>query len=94
MSAFAYGAPSNGTVMRCEFCNQKLVGHPQVVSIPGQGLAHPHCYTTAQFNRRVFEGVDIAALDDERLSLLRELVVTEVNSRQRDRASGLGVELF
>ena len=80
--------------MRCEFCSHKLVGHPEVVSIPGQGLAHYNCFVTAQFRRRIFEGLDIAALDDQRLSLLHELVVTELNSRQREVAPEQAIELF
>lgn len=69
--------------MRCIYCDIYLVGHPEVVSIPGQGLAHHNCFITAQFRSRRFRGLDIKELSDDCLAQLRELVLTETNERNR-----------
>lgn len=79
--------------MRCMYCDLNLVGHSEVTSIPGQGLAHYNCFITAQFQSRRFRGLDIAALSDSCLAQLKELVLTEANERNRDD-SGADIELF
>ncbi len=79
--------------MRCMYCDLNLVGHSEVTSIPGQGLAHYNCFITAQFQNRCFRGLDIRALSNDCLERLKELVLTEVNERNR-AYTGPDIELF
>lgn len=79
--------------MRCEFCTHNVVGHPEVVNIPGQGIAHYNCFIAHQFHRRIFRGVDLSTLCEEGLRELEDLVRTERNARTPDSAS-LAIELF
>ena len=80
--------------MRCEYCLNPVVGHLDVLTVPGVGPAHGNCHINHQFQQRVFFGVDIAALGDSELSVLEELVKTERNQRSKDNAEHMDFELF
>ena len=79
--------------MRCEFCTHNVVGHPNVVSIPGQGIAHQNCFIAYQFHRRIFHGINLSKLCEDGLRELEDLVKTERNARKPDSDSQ-AIELF
>lgn len=78
--------------MRCCYCNHPVVGNPDVTIVPSSGPAHAGCHHRALASRRVFKNIELARLTDAELLELREMVLTEANSRQV-QAGGF-LELF
>jgi hypothetical protein len=50
--------------------------------VPGIGPAHDICYQTRLTSERIFNGLNIAQLDDIQFNELSDLVLMERNSRQ------------
>lgn len=80
--------------MRCVYCGNPVVGHPEVITVTGVGAAHSSCYMNHQFSQRVFRGVDISVLCCDELRLLEELVKTERNLRSKASDDCMDFELF
>lgn len=80
--------------MRCEYCAAGVVGQRDVMTVPGLGPAHIHCFRNFQFQQRIFRGVDISTLADSELLQLEELVKTERNQRTKIADPDFGFELF
>lgn len=82
--------------MRCLFCDKKMliegsqVGTP--ITLPGRGIAHSLCAEKDLIERRVFGSIQLATLPQSDLYELRELVLTEINSREGH--SGEEIDLF
>ncbi len=66
--------------MKCVFCNKSVHG-PNGMSVPGHGSAHRQCFQANEALRRTFQSLDIQALTDQELVELKDLVLSEENSR-------------
>jgi len=62
------------------------------MSIPGEGVAHRHCFQAHEALRRTFQSLDITRLNDQELTELKDLVLAEENYRKRDSEDD--IELF
>ena len=80
--------------MRCVYCCIAVVGHREVMTVPGLGAAHSTCHINHQFQQRIFRGIDIAMLGDSDLAVLEELVKTERNQRSKSSLEPMDFELF
>ena len=78
--------------MRCIYC-EKTVAGSDGVTVPQLGPAHQTCFQINQALKRTFQNLDISSLNDSELTDLKDLVLAEVNTRQRDD-TGNDVELF
>jgi hypothetical protein len=78
--------------MKCIFCNKPVFGD-KGITVPTQGPAHQNCYQANEALRRTFQHLDISALNDQELVDLKDLVLAELNTRNRDDDSN-DVELF
>ena len=78
--------------MRCIFCNKPVYGNDGV-TVPQKGPAHQNCYQANEALRRTFQHLDITALNDQELVDLKDLVLAEINSRNRTDNDG-DIELF
>ena len=67
--------------MRCNYCEKPVLG-ASPVTVPGIGPAHDICYQTRLTSERIFNGLNIAQLDDIQFNELSDLVLMERNSRQ------------
>ena len=79
--------------MNCLFCNKTVVGQSPI-TVPGEGFAHRHCFQAHQALKRTFQTLDISQLTDSELAELKEMIISEENSRQRPEEDGGDVELF
>ena len=77
--------------MNCIYCG-KLVYGENGMNVPNLGVAHQQCFQAYQTLKRTFQNLDITALNDQELVELKDLVLTELNSRQRDSIGD--IELF
>ncbi len=77
--------------MRCPYCRQTVVGEKQVKIIAGEGPAHVRCYEQSVMSQRHFSGLELPKLSDEMLYELREMLLSEINSRS---PSAQEIELF
>ncbi len=66
------------------------VGTP--ITLPGRGIAHALCAEQDLIERRVFGSIQLATLPQSDLYELRELVLTEINSREGH--AGEEIDLF
>ena len=78
--------------MRCTYCNGNVVGDPDVVVLVGEGPAHRSCYERHTVTSRVFGELNIQTLDNQSLVELKEMVLTELNSRHLTQEED--IELF
>ncbi len=82
--------------MRCNFCQKEVLG-ARPITVPGLGPAHDICYQSHLVSKRIFAGLNIAALDDSQLTELSDLVLMEKNARMSailGNAREFEVELF
>ena len=79
--------------MRCIFCNKPVYG-ADGVTVPHSGPAHQSCYQANEALRRTFQHLDITELNDQELIDLKDLVLAEINSRNRKEDDGGDIELF
>lgn len=77
--------------MNCMFCGKPVVGQSPV-TVPGEGLAHAHCYQAHQALQRTFQSLDISELSDTELTELKDLVLSEENARKPNHDDD--IELF
>ena len=77
--------------MKCIYCDKAVFGHGGL-TVPSQGPAHTPCYQANQALKRTFQSLDITQLIDQELFELKELVITEENSRKREEYED--IELF
>ena len=63
------------------------------MTVPGKGPAHSQCYQADEALKRTFQQLDITSLNDEELFELKELVLSEENSRKREGEDS-DIELF
>jgi len=66
--------------MRCNYCKKIVLGG-NPITVPGIGPAHEVCYQTRLTSERIFQGLNIAELDDLQFNELSDLVLMERNSR-------------
>lgn len=78
--------------MNCLFCSKTVVGQSPI-TVPGEGLAHLHCFQAHQALKRTFQSLDISQLTDSELAELKEMIIAEENARGRQVDDG-DVELF
>lgn len=78
--------------MRCIFCEKPVAG-AEGITVPMKGPAHQRCFQVDEALRRTFQSLNISALNDQELTDLMDLVLAEVNSRNKS-ADDSGVELF
>ena len=77
--------------MRCPYCRKSVVGVKEVKILAGEGPVHLSCYERSVMSQRIFEGLDLPKLSDDSLFELREMLLSEINSRS---ASADEIELF
>jgi len=80
--------------MRCVYCNDHVVGKPDVVVVQGKGPAHELCFqrSLADMNKRQFAGLDLSNLRESTLRELLDMVTMELNTRSANDEDM--VELF
>lgn len=78
--------------MRCELCAKSVFGN-EGITVLGLGAAHITCFELEKNTRHIFEGLDIAKLDDQALNELHDMVLAEKNHRSGNFAD-IAVELF
>lgn len=78
--------------MRCIYCNKHVYGIDGI-TVPGEGAAHQACFQADQALKRSFQSLDISKLNDNELTDLLDLVLSEVNSRKKVNDDD-GIELF
>ena len=71
------------SIMRCIFCKKPVFGD-EGTTVPGEGPSHKECYQTHLIFKRMFQNVEISALNDNQLTDLKDLVLAEINDRTRD----------
>ncbi|MGR6872618.1 hypothetical protein ACU6U9_10000 [Pseudomonas sp. HK3] len=67
--------------MRCPYCKKSVVGEKNVEILTGIGPAHRLCYEQTILSQRIFEGLNLPRLSDDKLCELQEMLLTEINSR-------------
>lgn len=77
--------------MYCPYCDGPVVGEKKVVIVVGTGPAHQFCHDKMLLTQRIFNGMNLTDLHMEGLHLLKEMVLTEINSRNQELEA---VELF
>jgi len=82
-----------GFAMKCIYCDKDVFGH-NGMTVPSLGAAHSQCFQADQALRRTFQNLEITQLNDIELQDLKELVLSEENSRRRNEAGDDAVELF
>jgi len=79
--------------MNCLSCARPVYGH-NGLTVPSQGAAHQQCYQMDQALKRTFQHLEISKLTDEELNDLKDLVLTEINDRERSGEDDCDIELF
>lgn len=79
--------------MRCCYCGVPVAGVRDITIVRGEGPAHSACHHRVLASRRIFQHIELSRLSDEELLELREMVLTEANSRQAG-SEGASLELF
>ncbi len=79
--------------MRCIYCHKRVFGG-EGLTVPGVGPAHQKCFQLDAALRRTFQSLDISALNDMELTDLKDLVLAEVNDRERKKSGNDDIELF
>ena len=79
--------------MKCVYCNEHVYGSTGM-TVPGTGAAHQACFQSDQALKRTFQHIEISKLNDEELTILKDLVLAEENARERENADDGDVELF
>jgi hypothetical protein len=82
--------------MRCNYCDKPVLGSAPI-TVSGIGPAHEICYKTRLTSERIFNGLNIAKLDDLEFNELSDLVLMERNSRSPTMGASsddLEIELF
>lgn len=79
--------------MKCIYCRSPVYGH-NGLTVPMEGAAHQQCYQMEQTLKRTFQHLEISKLSDPELNDLKDLVLSELNDRQRDEAECSDIELF
>ncbi|PLY12650.1 MAG: DUF2175 domain-containing protein [Sedimenticola sp.] len=79
--------------MRCEFCNQVVHGIDGI-TLPGKGVAHRTCFEIDRSTRRIFNTLDLSQLELPQLVDLKDLVLAEINDRERKHSGTAEIELF
>lgn len=69
--------------MRCPYCEKSVVGEKKVKILVGEGPVHEYCYEQNVLSQRVFEGLNLPNLSDLKLNELHEMLLSEINSRNR-----------
>lgn len=79
--------------MRCCYCGVPVVGVRDITIVRGEGPAHSVCHHRVLASRRIFQHIELSRLSDADLLELREMVLTEANSRQAENGIA-SLELF
>jgi hypothetical protein len=66
--------------MRCYYCEKEVLGSSPI-TVMGIGPAHDICHKTRLTSERIFNGLNIAKLDDLQFNELSDLVLMERNFR-------------
>ncbi len=80
--------------MNCPYCHKNVVGHSKVVMILGEGPAHSFCHEQHTLSDRNFNSIHFPSLTLEELHELKEMVLVELNARNRIDSVNDGIELF
>ena len=78
--------------MKCVYCHKPVFGSDGI-TVPQKGPAHQRCFQLNQALKRTFQTLDISALSDEELIDLKDLVLAEINDRERQDSEG-DIDLF
>lgn len=79
--------------MKCLYCNTHVFG-PNGMTVPGEGAAHQACFQADLALRRTFQHIEISKLNNEELTILKDLVLAEENARRRENEGDGDIELF
>lgn len=79
--------------MNCIYCNSPVYGH-NGLTVPSEGAAHQQCFQMDQALKRTFQHLEISKLSDGELHDLKDLVLTELNDRERSGEDDSDIELF
>ena len=82
--------------MRCHYCEKEVLGE-NPITVTGIGPAHDICHQTRLTSERIFNGLNIAKLDDVQFNELSDLVLMERNIRAPSAGSTkdeFEIELF
>ncbi|BCE03732.1 hypothetical protein [Marinicellulosiphila megalodicopiae] len=84
--------------MRCIYCKTPLITkgfkHENLITVPAKGVAHKRCAEQDYLSKRVFAGVELNQLSGNELLELKEIVLNEINERERGYNQEAAVELF
>ena len=80
--------------MNCPYCRKNVVGHSKVVMILGEGPAHSSCHEQHTLSDRSFNNLHFPSMTLEELYELKEMVLVELNARNRADSINDEIELF
>jgi len=63
------------------------------MTVPGKGPSHRFCQQIAEAQTRYFHGLNITQLSDQELTELKDLILSEINIRNRPSGHS-DIELF
>jgi len=78
--------------MKCIICNKPVYGKQGMTAV-GLGAIHKKCFPGHSLDNRVFQSLDISALDDADFVELKEMVLAEINARENVNQQ-TSIELF
>ena len=78
--------------MKCIICNEPVYGKQGLTAV-GLGAIHKQCFPGHSLDRRVFQSLDVSALNDEDFIELKEIVLAEINARE-GASQQASIELF
>lgn len=82
-------------IMRCPYCSKGVVGAENVVVIVGEGPAHLECHEYHVMGERSYKNIYFPDLSKEELLEMKEMILTELNVRERSSAMNTNdVEFF
>ncbi len=78
--------------MKCIICDQSVFGKQGMTAV-GLGAIHRKCFPGHTMDVRVFQSLDVSALNQDEFMELKEIVLAEDNARNRSHED-VSVELF
>jgi len=78
--------------MKCIICNKPVYGKQGMTAV-GLGAIHKKCFPGHSLDNRVFQSLDVSALNDEDFVELKEIVLAEINARE-NVSPKTSIELF
>jgi hypothetical protein len=78
--------------LKCIICDQSVFGKQGMTAV-GLGAIHRKCFPGHSMDIRVFQSLDVSALNQDEFIELKEIVMAEANVRDRESLEA-SVELF